>query len=245
LLDLSSMSGRVVAHAVVADVEGDRIHLDAATHRHFSRVLRLRSGEIVTVTDGSGGLRRCRIDDCFAESAELVPIGQKVDVVRPTPMLGMAVALTKGEKPEFVVQKLTELGIDEIVLFPSERSVVRWANDKVSRNLDRLRLVAKEALQQSRGVYLPKVSFASDISAVVGATNSFGQTVLADAGGGPPTITGPTMLLIGPEGGWTEEERTLCPRVAIATTVLRAETAAVVGAALMTGLRSGLISAIA
>ena len=71
-----------------------------------------------------------------------------------------AVALTKAAKPEFAVQKATELGLDRIFLFPARHSVVRWDEIKTARNETRLAKVAREASMQSRRVTIPTVSVA-------------------------------------------------------------------------------------
>ena len=70
----------------------------------------------------------------------------------------MAFAPVKGERPEWVVQKLTELGIDRIVPLFSERSVVRWSGARGQATVERLRRVAREAAAQCRRVWLPEVS---------------------------------------------------------------------------------------
>ncbi len=71
--------------------------------------------------------------------------------------LTVGFALVKGERPELIVQKLTELGIDRIVPFVAERSVVRWDGDRAAGHVERLRRVAREAAMQSRRCWLPEV----------------------------------------------------------------------------------------
>ena len=74
------------------------------------------------------------------------------------PALTVVFAPTKGERPEWVVQKLTELGIDRIVPLRSERSVVRWSGQRGQATAERLRRVAREAAAQCRRVWLPEVA---------------------------------------------------------------------------------------
>ena len=204
---------------------------DADRH-HLEKVRRLRTGDDLTVTDGRGSWRWCRF------GPELEPVGETMIDPEPAPRITVAFALVKGERPELVVQKLTELGVDVIIPFVAERSVVRWDPDKADRNAERLRRVALEASMQSRRTWLPEVaevaSFAQ-VSALPGA-------VRADLGGAAPGLDRP-VLLIGPEGGWSAGERSaVLPAVGLGDGVLRAETAAITGAALLCALRSGVVA---
>ena len=218
-------------HVFVADVAAPE--LDDDDRHHLERVLRVRAGEEVTVADGRGGWRVCE----FAPGGRLVPVADPETRPRPAPAITVAFALTKGEKPEFAVQKLTEVGVDRIVPFVAGRSVVRWDDARATRNLARLRRVAREAAMQSRRVYLPDVSDISDF----GALATLPGATLADAGGMPPSLDRP-VVLVGPEGGWTEDERGAgLPVSSLGPQVLRAETAAIVAGALLIALRKGLV----
>jgi len=132
------------AHVFVDDIEAPALAADDA--HHLARVLRLRAGEEVTVTDGRGGWRLC----AFAEGARLETIGAVERVSPPPVAVTVAFALTKGDKPELAVQKLTELGVDRIVPLAADRSVVQWDDAKAARNVERLRAVARAAAMQSR-----------------------------------------------------------------------------------------------
>ena len=102
------------------------------------------------------------------------------------PALTVAFAPVKGERPEWVVQKLTELGVDRIVPLRTERSVVRWDGARGRATVERLRRVAREAAAQCRRVWLPEVgdtvAFA-DLPALGGP----GEVVLAQLSGDRPT----------------------------------------------------------
>jgi 16S rRNA (uracil1498-N3)-methyltransferase len=225
-----SRPGGTAPHVIVGDVAAP-VLADVDRH-HLERVRRLRPGDDLTVTDGRGSWRWCRF------GPELEPSADTVLDQEPAPRITVAFALVKGERPELVVQKLTELGVDVIIPFVAERSVVRWDPDKADRNTGRLRRVALEASMQSRRTWLPEVaeiaSFAG-VSALPGA-------VRADIDGVVPALDRPT-LLIGPEGGWSPHERAALPAaVGLGPGVLRAETAAITGAALLCALRSGVVA---
>ena len=201
---------------------------------HLQRVLRLRDGEAVTASDGAGGARPC----AFA-GGRLDPTGEVARVAASTPRLTIAFGITKGERPELAVQKLTEVGVDRIVPVAAERSVARWDGDRARRHVERLRRVAREAAMQSHRVWLPEVS---DVRAFADVAAEEGVAVAAP-GGSPPTLAHPT-LLVGPEGGWSRDELALdLPEVALGPHVLRAETAAIVAGSLLVGLREGLVRA--
>ena len=231
---------RVVAHAFVDDL--DRPALTDREFHHFSRVLRLRPGETVSVSDGRGGARLCQwLGDA------LEPVTEPAWEPRPHPLLTVGFALTKGEHPEGAVQKLTEAGADRVVIMVTDRCVARWRPGYESRQLERLREVARQAAMQSRRSWLPSVEGPVPFSALIRGEGgqAAGEVALAVQGGAPLTLRTPTVL-VGPEGGWSEDELASVPegrRVALGPNVLRAETAAVAAGVLLAALRLGLVHA--
>ena len=140
----------------------------------------------------------------------------------------VAFAIPKADRPEWIVQKLTEIGVARIVLLHTERSVVRWDADRADRHLVKLRRVAVEALEQSRGVWLP------EIDGPLQATDVLSGIAVAEPGGRPLTRAD-SALAIGPEGGWSATELALSrEQVELSSTVLRVETAALVAGAMLT-----------
>jgi 16S rRNA (uracil1498-N3)-methyltransferase len=220
------------AHVFVADV--DQPELDDHDRHHLERVLRLRPGDQLTVADGAGRWRLAR----FGAAVEAAGPVETDD--RPEPEITIAFALVKGGRPELVVQKLTEIGVDRIVPFVAERSVVHWDDDKAARNHARLSTVAREAGMQSRRSWLPEVepvALFAEVAARPGAA-------LTDRAGARPGLDR-RCLLVGPEGGWTDSERAAdLPVVGLGPTVLRAETAAIVAGAVLCGFRSILFAPI-
>lgn len=204
---------RAAAHVVVADVEAP-IPDDPTVH-HLGRVLRLRDGESVTVTDGAGRWRPCRW-----AGGTLAPDGEVV-VETPGPTVELYVAIPKHDRPEWLVQKATELGVDRIVWLHTERSVVRWNPDRARRHLERLRRVATEAAMQSRRVTVPVLDGPVEARAVL-------DDVAVAEPGGRPLRADDRRVAVGPEGGWSDAELAVAAdRVDLGPTVLRVETAAV------------------
>lgn len=198
---------------------------------------------MVTGADGQGAWRVFRF-----RAGALAPDGPLRVSDRPAPAVTVAFALTKGDRPEWTVQKLTELGVDRIVPLVSERCVVRWDPAKAARNAERFREVVRQAAMQSRQVWLPEVSPVVSFAQLVaggglGSVQAAARLALAVPGGGPlpDDLTG---VLVGPEGGWSEaEEQAGLPRVGLGPSILRAETAAVVAGVLLTARRAGLVTA--
>lgn len=219
------------AHVFVADL--DHLGLEASDRHHLERVLRLRPGDLVTASDGAGGWRACRF------GAVLEPAGDVSRYPRPRPEVIVAFAPVKGDRPEWAVQKLTELGVDRIVPFTAARSVVRWEGERAARAVERLRRVTREAAMQCRRTWLPVVEDPTTFEDLAGREGA----ALADPDGRPPWLA-PGPVLVGPEGGWAPEEaRVDLPRMTLGPEVLRAETAAVSAGVLLAALRMGIVAA--
>ena len=225
-------------HVVVdpAVLEGSLIGplaLAADARHHCARVLRLRPGDPITVTDGRGRWAEVLLAPSFSDTGELVLAGPVRLGSDPTD-IGIAFALTKGDKPETVVQKLTELGVRRIIPVRSLRSIVKWDVDKADRHLARLMLIARSALEQSRGVWLPIIEPVITVAELAERPG----VVRADRGG-RALRSEDAIVAIGPEGGWDRSERELIPvAVGLPGLVLRAETAAIVAGALLAGLHA-------
>lgn len=217
------------AHVFAADVEHPVLEDDDL--HHLGRVLRLRDGEIVTVSDGHGRWRPFRLVD---GPEHLEPVGETLGEVRLEPEIGVVFALTKGDRPELVVQKLTELGIDHLWPVITERTIVRWDASKALKHHERLTKVVKEAAMQSRAVFLPQLHrVQQSLSEVVRALGPRGEVALAEPGG-VPWSDGVRVVIIGPEGGFTAEELALVDtQVSLPGGILRAETAAIAAGVLL------------
>jgi len=217
---------RAAAHVLVDDV-GTPALGDGTAH-HLFRVLRVADGAIVTVTDGAGRWRPCR-----AAGAAVVPDGDVVHEPALEVPLTIAVTLPKADRPEWIVQKLTELGVDRIVLLHAERSVVRWDAERAAKHVAKLRRVAVVALEQSRRVWLP------DVTGPVTAASMLAGAVAAEPGGRALSAADRTVA-IGPEGGWSPAELAVAgDTVSLGPTVLRVETAALSAAVRATMLADG------
>ncbi len=200
--------------------DGGVISLDDDIEHHLRRVLRLRDGASVSVTDGAGrwGLAVVALN---ANTLRLEATSEVVTEPERTLPITIAAAMPKGDRLDWMVQKVTELGVDRLVLLHAEHSVVRWKPDRVEHQLGRLQRIADEALRQSRRVVRLR------IEAPQRAVDVLGDYVVAEPGGRSLTAAD-TSVAIGPEGGWSETELTASgDRIDLGRTILRTETAAV------------------
>lgn len=214
---------RSSAHVLASNIEQPEL-ADEVSH-HLQRVLRLRDGESVTVTDGAGRWREC----CWN--------GQSVEVVGDIQVTGIrdklvvAVAIPKGDRLEWMVQKLVEIGADQIQLLAADRSVVKWDDKRIQKNVERLQRVVEAAIGQSRRVWN------CEIVAPV-STHEFLPGMMIAEPGGRDLQPDDRAIAIGPEGGWSDAEiATASGRVSLSDQVLRVETAAVVATTLMAAQR--------
>jgi 16S rRNA (uracil1498-N3)-methyltransferase len=216
------------AHVLVDSgglVAGGEATIDDETEHHLRRVLRLRDGDVVSVTDGQG--RWCLAVVVVDGNALRLEASTPVVVESaPTRTITIAAAMPKGDRLDWMVQKVTELGVDRLVLLHAEHSVVRWKPDRIEHQLARLQRIADEALRQSRRVQR------MTIDAPVPAMDVLGQFVAAEPGG-RTLRAGDTAVAVGPEGGWSASELAVCrDRIDLGPTILRTETAAVAVSAL-------------
>ena len=220
-----------------AFIRGDELH-------HLQRVLRLRSGDEVSVFDGRGRGFRGRIESIESARA-VVSLGEREDPrVEPRLKITLMQSIPHGERMDLIVEKATELGVVRIVPIVSERSVVRPKPGAWAR-LSRLRRIAVAAAKQSGRLVVPEIaepaSFLDRLSPAGGSpADPDAARIIFHTSGGPAAAPRAifdrrdivsVQVLVGPEGGWTEGEfasatsagwvaATLGPRI------LRADTAA-------------------
>jgi 16S rRNA (uracil1498-N3)-methyltransferase len=228
------------AHTFASELDDD-LTVDGTAGHHLSRVRRVRDDDLVTVADGDGTWRPYVVAQARRGAVDLTAAGDPIVEPQLEPRLTVAFAVTKGAKPDLVVQKLTELGVDRIAPWESRRSVPRWGRDRADAAVARLRRVAVEAAAQCRRARFPEVEMPLPVAALAGRP---GLVVADPAGGGvdriPAPPSGEWTLVVGPEGGLEPAELDALggpARLGLGPHVLRAETAAIAGAAVLTTRR--------
>lgn len=233
--------------------DGAEVVLSVDETRHLRDVLRLRAGDEAFVFDGEGREFACTVADAGGRGRAPEARLEILTPVEPprfeSPLaLALAVALLKGEKFDLVVQKATELGASSILPVVTKRADVRPRDERdSSARVARWRRVALEAAKQSGRARVPEVYAPALFSSLVSSEAGEGElrVVFAEGGGaslnelkaGAESMRG-AVALVGPEGGWEEEEISEAAArgwaiVTLGGRTLRAETAAIAAAVLM------------
>src|SRR4051812_1628030 len=193
------------------DVTGDRVVLTGPEGRHAATVRRLRVGEEVDVVDGLGTRASCTVAVVGRDTVELTVVRRTTEPA-PAPRVVLVQALAKGDRGELAVELATEVGVDEVVPWSAERSIVRWDGERGAKALARWRSTAREAGKQSRRSRFPIVTEAqstAEVAELVRAADA--SYVLHEAAVDPLALQAfparaTVVLVVGPEGGLTERE---------------------------------------
>jgi len=225
-------------HFFAERVDSDHITIAGDDAHHAVRALRIRPGEEITVSDGRGTVVRAHCAEVSASYLAADVIARD-HIQKPTPLVVVFPAVPKGGKLETIVQKLTELGVDEIRPWFSARSVVHWDAAKAAARGDRFRAVAREAAMQSRRVWLPVVAEPGPIEGLPELTLVLHEEAREGLISAMPSVAPRSVgVVIGPEGGLDADEveqlvEAGAHPVSLGSSILRTETAAIVGPALV------------
>lgn len=201
---------------------GELVDLTGEVAHHMRDVLRLRVGEEVELRDGRGGAWRGEV---VGISAGLVKVrrGKTLALAVESPLhVTLALALSRSDRMDGVVRQATELGVREVVAFPSEHSNYKLKSEQAEKRLQRWEKISREALCQCGRVHLPRIRLVPHLQALMDDVAATGgprsETVRIVASEGPE---GRDLLslrreaphcrrivaALGPEGGWTDAER--------------------------------------
>lgn len=227
-----------------ADAGGDRLTLRADEAHHARRVIRLEAGAAVLCFDGAGRAWRGRIAGYERDTALVDVVEALAPEPEPAPRITLAQGLVKGDRMDLIVQKAAELGVARIVPVACDRSDVRLEAERVGRRSERWRRIVVEAAKQCERARVPEVAAPAPLEAVLASTDG-ALVAFVERDGLPargrlealraePSIA----VFVGPEGGWSERERALfvehgVERLSLGPLVLRAETAAIAGLAVV------------
>jgi len=199
--------------------------------RYLTQVMRLKLGDALLVFNGRDGEWRCVVSEILKKGVIL----RAEEQVRPQafgPDLELIIAVVKKSRVETMVEKAAELGAVRVRLAITQRTNV----DHV--RLDRLDAIAIEAAEQTGRLDVPAVDDPQKLSAILDAWDPARRLMFCDETGGAPvaaaiTAPGPWAILIGPEGGFSPEERDrlrsqpFTTAVSLGPRILRADTAAI------------------
>lgn len=209
--------------------EGLPVELDASQANYLGNVLRLGEGAQLLAFDGRSGEWLARIASTGKKRMTLV-IERQVRSAETIPDLWLAFAPVKRTQVDWLVEKATELGVAKLIPVVTQRTVVERVK------LERLSAIAIEAAEQCGRTLLPDIAEPLTLGQFLERRDAARTLYFADENGGEPAgrafRAGPATILTGPEGGFTEEERSMIRAaqnnvpVSLGPRILRAETAA-------------------
>lgn len=214
------------------------VFIDGEEHAHLVHVMRRKVGDHIRVVDGMGTAHDVTLIEVERRFARGKISGTMERHREPGVDLTLAVGILKNpSRFDFLVEKVTELGVREIVPMMTERSIPHHAKS------DRWQKLALAAMKQSGRAFLPPVRQLSTIEEIAGSSNHAARFIAHEQANAEsrlalPPESGSVLLLIGPEGGFTGAEVQACESfgcqpVSLGVRRLRTETAAIVGAALI------------
>ncbi|QVQ53607.1 16S rRNA (uracil(1498)-N(3))-methyltransferase [Spiractinospora alimapuensis] len=215
----------------------DRVTLAGKEGRHAATVRRIAVGETVDLTDGEGARARCEVIEVGRDTV-VFAVRDRWNEIPPEPRLTVVQALPKGDRGELAVELMTEAGVDRLVPWQAQRSIAKWQGERAAKGTAKWRATAREAAKQSRRSHLPVVEDLYRMESVVDSLRSATLALVLheDASRRLTEVTPPTsgevVLVVGPEGGFTDTELAAftdagAQRVALGTSVLRTSTAGV------------------
>ena len=246
------MSLPVYLGPVTGVAPGDRVRVEGEEARHAVVVRRTRVGEQVVVTDGEGTAATGEVVEA-SKNALVVHVSHVRRDQPAAPHVTVVQAIPKGDRGELAVEVLTEVGVDRVVPWAAARCVGVWRGERAEKSLAKWRATAREAAKQARRSRLPEVTpmagtadvvellAAADLGVVlheVAGTAFADLPLVADprfgAATGVSSVVSSVVVVVGPEGGLSDEEVALLADVdgthvvTLGPTVLRTSTAGVV-----------------
>ena len=222
-----------------ADIINQDVILSKDDIFHITKVMRTKQNDYIQVVDNSSHQTYLAFISSLNPFRVTIqePINEDVELESNVTLF---FALAKSDKIEFVIQKATELGVKNIVLFQGKRSVVKFTDNDFIRKLDRYKSIAKEASEQCHRQLIPNISYVDNIKKIdnhLCDVNLFAYELEAGQTSNIASLIKEQKsisLIIGPEGGFDEKEAEYLQElkfvpISLGKRILRCETAAVYG----------------
>ncbi|HET9623551.1 MAG TPA: RsmE family RNA methyltransferase [Kofleriaceae bacterium] len=216
-------------------------------HHYLSHVRRVRVGDAVELVDGAGRRAPATVTAITADATTLTA-GAPEAIAARLPTVRALIPLIKGDRMDVCIEKLVEVGVDAITVWPAARAVVRLDGARRAARVAKYQELARAAARQSGRAHVPSVTASDDLAAAIAALpQSAGRFVLDPASdapleAGPLAALADVAVISGPEGGFAPDELARLTQaggfapLGLGPRVLRAETAPVVAVALLRAL---------
>lgn len=229
--------------------ESSEITLEGQQANHLKNVLRMKSGSEIILLDGSGHEYTGIIKEFSGQNVIIEKINTR-DISNPyATYISIAFGFLKESKIDDLIRPLTELGVSEILPFISERSVSRPGQDRIDKKIDRWNKISSESIKQCQRVMKPEISFFTGLEEILKHSSNYDKKIIfyekntesfliSDYVNSGYIRPESVIILIGPEGGFSEKEVTMALEngfepYSLGTGILRAETAVISAAAII------------
>ena len=216
----------------IALSEGDTVELSKEQAHYLGKVLRKGEGDAVRLFNGSDGEWRAEVSAVSKRAATLI-IKERLRALKPCPDITLCFAPIRKHRTAFIIEKATELGVRKL------QPVITARTQFPKFNVEKARLQAIEAAEQTERLDIPEIVTPQKLSQMIENWDDDRTIIFADEAGDVfpalnvlSTLNGPAAILIGPEGGFTLQERELLRSqsfvkpVSLGPRILRADTAA-------------------
>jgi 16S rRNA (uracil1498-N3)-methyltransferase len=234
-----------------SDIQSSTLLLYGDEHHHLSRVARIKPGEEAWLFDEQGTNYLAKVEEIKKDMTRL-SILQILDKNKPKIKITLAQALLKSKKMDIIIQKSTELAVTNIIPVVTARTIVK-VKEKIRKKIERWKKIALEAAKQSQRSFLPSILPPMSIEKLIERRREekklllsenrgrYLRDILIENSGSELKMQEPAssvLILVGPEGGWTDEEEKYIlnhgyEAVSLGGQILRAETAALCSLALI------------
>ena len=200
-----------LSEELVSATIGERVTVGGAEARHAVTVSRIALGESILIGNGAGLVISGTV--VAAEHTEfVVQVETFVETPPNSPAIWLVQALAKGDRDEQAVQQATELGVDGVIPWSAQRSIVKWEGAKVRKGHDRWSAIVREASKQSVRSWVPEVGDLASLSVLVALAKVTRMLLLEPTAelalGALEPDDRDVVLVVGPEGGIAPSELT-------------------------------------
>jgi 16S rRNA (uracil1498-N3)-methyltransferase len=227
------------------DISSDVVKLTGDEGHHAADVLRVGVGEEIDVSDNTGQCARVMVTEVF-KGIVVGEIKERFVIKSASPSITIAQALVKGSGMSEAVDLMTQVGVNTILPWHSERSIAQWTNERAAKSLERLRGVALAAAKQSRSPLLPRIDKVISTSELIASFPSYSAVFVLHEEASSPLASvdadklDSVLMVVGPEGGISPSEVEAMVNggaslVRLGTSVIRSINAGAVGATVVLG----------